>query len=133
MTQAGPVVLLSPGEPSVPGCLRCHPLTGLTKPWSSFGDASSIKVSRSENGNSCVRQVFCECVFWGDTHSPELGKKSICSLIVLVPYLSFLQELVFSLGNSVRSSYERMCVCVCVCVCARALCILCVCVYGASD
>ena len=52
-------------------------------------------------------------------YSPELGKKSICSLIVLVPYLSFLQELVFSLGNSVRSSYERMCVCVCVCALTR--------------
>ena len=117
-------------SPSVPGCLRCHPFTGLTKPWSSFGDVSSIKVSRSENGNSCVRQVL---------YSPELGKKSICSLIVLVPYLSFLQELVFSLGNSVRSSYERMCVCVCVCAHAHAhacvcACVhLCVCVYGASD
>ena len=44
----------------------------------------------------------------------------IHSLIVSVPYLSFLQELAFSLGNSVRHSYDRVCVCVCVCVCVRA-------------
>lgn len=64
-----------------------------------------------------MRQVLCEYVFWGDTHFPELGKSMILSLIVLVPYLSFLRESAFSLGNSVSHSCEGVCIRVFVCMC----------------
>ena len=75
VTRAGTVVLLSPSEPQCSRVFKMPPIHWINYAWSSFGDASPIKVSRSENGNSCVRQVLCECVFWGDTHSPELEKK----------------------------------------------------------
>lgn len=57
--------------------------------WINFGDASTIRVSKHEKVNSYVKQILCEHMFW----ETKLGKCSLLSLIVLVTYFSFLQEL----------------------------------------
>lgn len=114
-------------SPGVPGSLRCSSCSELNIPgwisedshaWINFGAASPIKVSKRENGNSrvsvCLGGQACVSVCFGGA---ILGQSMILSLIVLVPYLSFLQELAFSLGNSVRHSCIPVKVCVCVCVC----------------
>lgn len=121
---------LRPWEPQCARVFRTLSRPGLDVPgwvlegyraWICFGDASPIRVSKHENGHSCVRQVSCECVFWGG----QVGKMYY-SFPDCVGPLTFLPPRIGTVfGDSVRHSCEGVCVHVhtrvqprvCVCVC----------------
>jgi len=133
VTWAGTVLLLSPSEPQCARVFKMPPIHWINYAWSSFGDACPIKVSRSENGNSCVRQVLCECVFRGDTHSPELEKKydsfpdCVGSLPALPPRVGILTA---ELCETFLGKGVCVCVCAHACVCVPVCIFVCVCVWS---
>lgn len=101
----------------MPRVFRTVSYTGLNMPecvlenyhvWIDFGDASPIRVSKRENGNSCARQVSCECVLSGGKDG-NTGN-TYYSLPDCVGPLPFLPPRAGILsGESARHSCEGVC------------------------